>query len=115
MIIIILQIIFFLFLAYKIRTNLSLGNGFAVSMAFVLIMIICSILFKPNILFLLFSFIPYIPIVNKIFFRMPILSKILLEIGILLKILIRLGISRKKIQEAIHKTHGVDFSTIDKK
>ena len=112
--IIIIQILFFLFLAYKLRTDLSLGNGVAVSAVFVFIMLICSIFFNQDILFLFLSFLPFIPVVNSLFFKTPILSKVLFELGVPLKVLIRFGIPRSKIEEAIYKTHGVKVSELDK-
>jgi len=114
MIIIIIQILFFLFLVYKLRTDLSLGNGFAVSAVFVLIMLICSIFFSPDILFLLLSSLPFIPVINGLFFKIPILSKILFELGVPLKASIRFGIPRSKIEEAIYKTHGIKTSELKK-
>ena len=114
MIIIIIHILFFLFLAYKLRTDLSLGNGFAVSVVFVLIMLVCGILLDQGIVFLLLSSLPFVPIINSIFFRIPVLSKVLYELGVPLKVLIRFGIPRGKIEEAIFRTHGVKVSELDK-
>lgn len=108
-----IHVLFFLFLVYKLRTDLSLGNGFAVSAVFVLIMLICNVFISANILFLLLSLLPFIPIVSRLFFRIPILSKILFELGVLLKVLIRFGIPRSKIEEVIHKTYGVKISEFD--
>jgi len=101
-------------LVYKLRTDLSLGNGFAVSTVFVLIMLIFQYFFESDILFLLLSFVLFIPFINYVFFRIPILSKVLFEIGVPLKVLIRFGIPQSKIEEAIYKTHGVKISELHK-
>ncbi len=99
MITIAIHTLFISFLVYKLRTDLSLGNGFAVSLVFILIMLICSILFGANIIFLILSLLPFIPVINSLLFRIPILSKVLFELGVSLKVLIRFGISKNKIEK----------------
>jgi hypothetical protein len=100
----------FLFLAYRLRSDLSLGNGFAVSVVWALITLIVGVFVHPAIIFLLLAFLPFIPVLNGFFFKIPILSKVLFELGVPLKNLIRAGIPHNKVEDAIYRTHGVKMS-----
>lgn len=116
----VLYLMYALYSAVKLRTNLTLGNGAALATLYLFLTAISLPIFgvypieywKYIIAFIIGY---YMLMMAGLIYKIPIINSVSQELAKFFKQIIRIGIPREKVDNALQSAYGFSISELEKK